>query len=152
MKIWNAGVSVITSSTFSSLIYLHTQVGGNNLGLVRFFWVGFLEEKIVLIYYTNGGVWYWIQSNYLNKHGLYVLRVWFLPMGCLYGCFTNLGFQINLLVVEFLLPPSTLEILRLLQNLLNKPKVQLILSYCKFITKCTRNVIQIKLLKFKWTS
>jgi len=54
------------------------------LDLFNFFY-GFLGEKIVLIYYTNGGVRYWIHSNYLaflnkNKNGLYILRVWFLEV------------------------------------------------------------------------
>jgi hypothetical protein len=65
-------------------IYLHTQMGGYDLGFIQFFY-GFLGKKIVLIYYTNGGVRYWIHSNYLaflnkNKNGLFILRVWFLEV------------------------------------------------------------------------
>ena len=54
-------------------------MGGYVLGFIQFFlWIS-LKKKIVLIYYTNGGVRYWIHSNYLaflnkNKNGLYILR------------------------------------------------------------------------------
>ena len=60
-------------------------MGGYVLGFIQFFlWIS-LKKKIVLIYYTNGRVRYWIHSNYLaflnkNKNGLYILRGWFLEV------------------------------------------------------------------------
>ena len=49
------------------------------------FFMDFSGKKIVPIYYTNGGVRYWIHSHYLaflnkNNNGLYILRVWFLEV------------------------------------------------------------------------
>jgi hypothetical protein len=38
-------------------------MGGYDLGFN--FFMDFSEKKIVPIYYTNGGVRYWIHSNYL---------------------------------------------------------------------------------------
>ena len=80
-QIWYGYIKKVFSFFF---IYFHTQMGGYDLGFIQFFY-GFLGKKIVLIYYTNGGVRYWIHSNYLaflnkNKNGLFILRVWFLEV------------------------------------------------------------------------
>ena len=143
-------------------LYVICHLGGYDLGFIQFF-MDFSEKKIVLIYYTNGGVRYWIHSNYLAF--LKKNQKWFVyneslvsgsvsPMGYLYGCFSNLGLRIHLFlsiylsltVVQFLhqyIPIIHTRNLKIITNLIQQVQgtidIFFMQIYYKMYSECNWN-------------
>ena len=73
----SANLEILIDKTSSTYVICH--MGGYDLGFIKTNY-GFLWKKIVLIYYTNGGVRYWIYwimspPTLVGRHIVFVLSV-----------------------------------------------------------------------------